>query len=354
VERLTSYLDLVALATVADLAPLTAENRALVRWGLRVLPNTPNPGLRALLASTGLADREAVSAGQVGFILAPRLNAVGRMGEAVRGVRLLLTDDSNEASEIAATLEEENRWRREVDGQTLRQAMAMLESEYDPARDRGVVLASADWHPGVIGIVASRVVERIHRPTVLISLAGGEGKGSGRSIAGFHLYEAMRDCSEHLVRFGGHRAAAGCAILPERVDAFRAAFDLRAASALTDEQLTPEVRIDLEISLPEASVALCALLKHAAPFGMENPTPVFLARGVEVVGRPRVVGGGHLKLTVAAGGSRLDAIGFGMADRLVDADPGMGPLDLAFKLEENEWNGRTSVQARLVDLRPAL
>jgi single-stranded-DNA-specific exonuclease len=353
VERLARFLDLVAVATVADLAPLTQENRALVRWGLRILPDTPNPGLRALLRSTGLAGKGEISAGQVGFILAPRINAVGRMGEATRGVQLLLTDDPREAEEIAATLEEENRWRREVDGRTLREAMRMLESSFDPARDRGVVLAAEGWHPGVIGIVASRVVERIHRPTVLIALGEGEGKGSARSVPGFHLYDAMRDCAEHLVRFGGHRAAAGCSILPERVDGFRAAFDARAAASLTDEQLIPEVRVDLEISLLEAGEELCRLLKHAAPFGMENPTPVFVARDLQVLGQPRVVGGSHLKLTVSSGGRTLDAIGFGMSDRLADVDAAHGRLDLAFKLEENHWNGSTRVQARLVDLRPA-
>lgn len=353
VERLSCYLDLVAVATVADLAPLTTENRVLVRWGLRLLPDTPNPGLRALLESTGLAGKGEISAGQVGFILAPRINAVGRMGAAARGVDLLLTDDPREAAEIAARLEEENRRRREVEASTLGEAMRMIEAEYDPDRDRGVVLASADWHPGVIGIVASRVVERIHRPTVLISLAGGEGKGSGRSIPGFHLYDAMRDCSEHLLRFGGHRAAAGCAILAERVDAFRSAFNRRAAAVLTDDQLVPEVRVDLEIALADANESLHALLKHAAPFGMMNPTPVFLARGLQLRDAPRVVGGTHLKFTVGAGSDSLDAIGFGMADRLQEVTDAHAGIDLAFKLESNEWNGRTRMQARIVDLRAA-
>ena len=353
VERLTEFVDLVAVATIADLAPLTTENRALVRWGLKVLPRTRNPGLRALLHSTGLAEHAELSAGQIGYILAPRINAVGRMGEALRGVRLLLTDDPAEAAAIAATLEEENRWRREVDGATLREAMGMLESTYDPERDRGVVLASDGWHAGVIGIVASRVVERIHRPTVLIALGAEEGKGSARSVPGFHLYEALRDCSEHLVRFGGHRAAAGCSIRPDRLEGFRAAFDARAATVLDGELLFPEIRIDLEVGLEEATREMCALLRHASPFGMANPTPVFAARGVEVAGAPRVVGGKHLKLTLARGPARLEAIGFGMADRLGEVNPALGPFDVAFKLEENTWNGRTTVQARLVDVRPS-
>lgn len=352
VERLARFLDLVAVATIADLAPLTSENRALVRWGLSILPETPNPGLHALLAVTGLNERE-ISAGQVGYVLAPRINAVGRMGEALRGVRLLLTDDPHEAREIAATLEEENRWRREVDGRTLREAMEMLEASYDPDRDRGVVLASERWHPGVIGIVASRVVEAIHRPTVLVALGEGEGKGSARSIPGFHLYDAMHACAEHLVRFGGHRMAAGCSLRPERLDAFRAAFDAHAREHLAPEQLTPEVRIDLEVSLAEVDQELYRLLRHAAPFGMGNPTPVFAVRGIRLAGAPRVVGSRHLRMTLAAADARLEAIGFGMADRLHEVGGGGAPLDVAFKLEENRWNGRTELQAKLVDLRPA-
>lgn len=351
-DQLACYLDLVALATIADLAPLTGENRALVRWGLKVLAQTPNPGLRALLQVTGLAEHAEISASQVGYILAPRLNAVGRMGEAARGVHLLLTDDAREAESIARTLDEENRWRQQVDTGTLKQAEAMLERDYDADTHFGIVLASPDWHPGVVGIVASRVVEKIHRPTVLIALGGEEGKGSARSIRGFHLYEAMRDCAQYLTRFGGHRMAAGCSILPGRVPAFREAFNARARAALTEEMLTPEVRIDLLLELHEADAALYGALRHAAPFGMENPTPVFAARGVSVAGYPRVVGQNHLKLTLASHGHTLDAIGFGMAERARDVCLTGGRLDVAFRLEENSWNGSSRLQAKLVDLRP--
>jgi single-stranded-DNA-specific exonuclease len=350
VERLGVYLDLVAVATIADLVPLTGENRALVKWGLKVLRQTRNPGLAALLHSSGLNDRAEITAGQVGYILAPRLNAVGRMGEAQRGVQLLLTDDEDEAARIAAVLEEENRWRREVDQQTLREAMTMLERDFDPARDRGVVLAGEGWHPGVIGIVASRVVERIHRPTVMIALGAEEGKGSARSIHGFDLYSAMLGCSEHLTRFGGHPMAAGCSIAPDRVEAFRAAFAARAAS-IPDELLTPSLRIDVEMSLAEADDEMHRLLRHAAPFGMKNPTPLIGVRNVRA-GSPRRVGSQHLKMTLSQGSTRLEAIGFGMGDRLPEIGQS-GGVDVAFRLEENHYNGRTSLQARLIDLRPA-
>ncbi len=351
VERLSSLLDLVAVATIADLAPLTAENRALVRWGLNILPRTPNPGLRALLATTGLADKGPISAGQVGYVLAPRINAVGRMSEALRGVELLLTDDHEEARRIAAELEQENRHRREVDGRTLKEALSLLERDFDPGRDRGVVLASDGWHPGVIGIVASRVVEEIHRPTVMVAVDGDEGKGSGRSVRGFHLHEALSACSKHLIRFGGHRMAAGCSIEAWRIDAFRAAFDAEARARLAPEQLVPEVRVDLEVSLGELDGGFYRLLEHAAPFGVGNPTPVFAARGVRLAGSPRVVGDRHLRMTMMEPGGRLEAIGFGMADRLDEVSGRDQPLDVAFKLDENRWNGRTTLQAKLVDIR---
>ena len=352
VERLASFLDLVALATIADVAPLAGENRALVRWGLKVLQETPNPGLRALLRATGLAGRE-IGASQVGFVLGPRINAVGRMGEALRGVRLLLTDDPREAEQIAEVLEAENRWRQSVEGETLKEAMGALEIGFDPDRDRGVVLASDGWHPGVIGIAASRLVERLHRPVVVIALDGAaEGKGSGRSIRAFDLYAAMRGCAEHLVRFGGHRVAAGCSIRRDRVDAFRESFNALACASLGDDDLVPEVRIDLELELRHCDADLARMLRHAGPFGMGNPTPVFAARGLAVDG-VRVVGAGHLKLVLASHGTRLEAIGFGMGGRMEEPGFGAGLVDAAFKLEENHYRGRTSLQARLVDLRMA-
>lgn len=355
VERLHAYLDLVALATVADLAPLTAENRALVRWGLNVLARTPNPGLRALLRACGLGGAAEISAGQVGFILAPRLNAAGRMGDAMRGVRLLLTDDPHEAEALAGGLELENRRRQELDQETLAEALALLEESYDPRHDHAVVLASEDWHPGVIGIVASRIVERIHRPTILVALGQGEGRGSGRSIPGFHLQEALQQCAPHLLRFGGHRAAAGCSLAASELAAFRTTFNRVARERLGPELLRPQLRIDALLPLEQANSELVRILTHFAPFGIGNPAPTFAAYGVRVEGKPRQVGSNHLKLVLGGGGKTLDAIGFGMAERSAEF---AGRIDVAFKLEENRWRGRdgverTTVQARLVDVRPA-
>jgi single-stranded-DNA-specific exonuclease len=357
VDRLNALLDLVAIATIADLAPLTAENRALVRWGLAVLQRTPNPGMRALLRSSGLAERDEVTAGHIGYVLAPRLNAAGRMGDGMRGVRLLLTDDRQEAEKLAAELELENRRRRELDEATLGEALCMLERDYDPARDFGVVLASPDWHPGVIGIVASRVVERIHRPTVLIALGAAEGKGSARSIPGFHLHQAFTECAHLLLRYGGHRAAAGCSIEAGNVEAFREAFNAAAARTLTDSLLEPRLHLDGELTIADANSGFQRLLRHFGPFGIGNPTPLFAAYGVEQHGKPRIVAEKHLSLTLSSNGATLRAIGFGMADRIDDLGPPGSRVDVAFKLEEDTWRadgGRgTAVQARLVDVRRA-
>jgi single-stranded-DNA-specific exonuclease len=353
-DALLWHLDLVALATIADLAPLGGENRIMAHFGLRVLRETRSPGLRALLAAAGVRTDRPLTAGQVSHGLAPRLNAVGRLGAASRGVRLLLADTAGEAGALAAEMEAENRARQAMDRQILDEAVSSLEASYDPARDYAVVLSSADWHPGVIGIVASRVVERIHRPVVMIAedRAAGRGKGSARSIRGFNLYAGVHACADLLERYGGHRHAAGLELRLDRLDAFRAALNDHARAVIRPEDLVPEVSVDLEIELREATTELHGLLRHCGPFGLGNPQPVFVVRGATVDGYPREVGAGqHIKLVLVQGGARLPAIGFRMADRFRTIDVGRSRLDVAFQLQEDEWNGRSQLQARLVDLK---
>lgn len=351
-ESLWEYLDLVAVATIADLAPLRGENRILTRYGLKLLRETRNPGLRALLAAAGIDVSGPLGAGQISHVLAPRINAVGRMGDAGRGVALLLTDDEREAARLAAVLEEENRVRKAVDRETLDQAIDRLVEDYDPDRDYGVVIASTGWHPGVIGIVASRVVERIHRPTILLTIdeAAGRARGSARSIPRFHLYEAIRDCGHLLERFGGHRQAAGLDIAVDRIDAFRAAFNERARAVLSPEDVIQRVAIDMEVTLAEANLDMIALMRHFGPFGMGNPSALFASRGVRLVRDPRIIRDEHAKLFVEDDTGRIDAIGFGMADRVRHLGAG-DRLDIAFHLQIDEWNGRRRPQARLVDVR---
>jgi single-stranded-DNA-specific exonuclease len=354
-QELRWYLDLVALATIADLAPLAGENRVLAHFGLRVLAQSRNPGLRALVGSAGIEAGAAIGAGQVSHVLAPRLNAVGRLGAAARGVRLLLAEEEAEAEALAQESGAENRTRQSLDRDTLQQALADLERWYDPARDFGVVLAGEDWHPGVIGIVASRVVERIHRPVVMISLdqAAGRGRGSARSIPCFDLYGAIHACGALLERYGGHHQAAGLELRADRLEAFRTAFNEHARARLAHEDLRPELKLDLELRLADATGELARMLCHFGPFGIGNPAPVFWSRAVRVAGYPREVGEGHVKMRVTQDGTERPVIGFRLADRLREVDVTRGPIDIAYQVQENHWNGRVELQLKLLDVRAA-
>jgi single-stranded-DNA-specific exonuclease len=352
-DELLPHLDLVALATVADLVPLRGENRVLVRFGLRYLARSTKPGLRALLEVAGLEGRDDLDAGQVGFQVAPRINAGGRMGDADVPLRLLLSTDPRESEELARELDEDNRRRREVDRATLDDALDRLARDFDATSTFGVVLAAEGWHPGVIGIVASRVVERVHRPTVLISLNGDEGRGSARSIPGVHLFDALQECREHFRRFGGHRQAAGMDLPRDRIDAFRADFDRTVRAQLGGQPPRPVASGDASLPLGEVTEELHRLLSYLGPFGIGNPRPVFWARGVRTAGRPRTVGTNHLKLRLRGEGGEVEAIGFGMADRVAPEGLAAGPLDALFQLRENEYRGSVTLQARLLDLRPS-
>jgi single-stranded-DNA-specific exonuclease len=349
-EELYSSLDLVALATIADVVPLNQENRTLVRYGLKALAHTKLPGLRALMLRAGLGNGP-VEAGQVGFRIAPRINAAGRMTEAMTALELLMSDDPSHSSALADQLEDANDLRREEEARTLREALDQLEGSFDPAKDFGVVLEGEGWHPGVIGIVASRIVDRIHRPTVLVALADGQGRGSARSIPGFDLFAAVHACRQHLGRFGGHRAAAGMVIAMGCVGDFRDAFNTKVREALHGEQPAPVFRPQLEIPLEAATKRLVELLAYLGPFGVGNPAPLFLARGVNLTSPPREVGKGHLKLQITQSGHGIEAIGFGLVDRVPPASLGTGPVDLVFKLKLSNFRGRQQVEAHILDVR---
>ena len=341
-------LDLVALATVADVAPLRGENRVFVRYGLKLLSESQNLGLRALIRAAGLAGR-ALTAGRVGYILAPRLNAAGRVGHALRGVELLMSTSEHEANAIARELEELNARRQETDRATHARARELVERlELDDTY--GIVLAEEGWHPGVIGIVASRIVEEYGRPTLLVALEDGVGKGSGRSIPPFDLHDALTGCRDLLLRFGGHRSAAGITIAADRMQEFTERFNAIARDRLTPDDLVPELRVDLEVSLDEVTDQLEALLRHLEPCGMGNPSPVLVARGVRLAATPRVVGQEHLKLILSRSPNDLTALGWGMGPRIAELDVAQ-PMDVAFRLERDDWNGESRLQARLVDFR---
>jgi single-stranded-DNA-specific exonuclease len=336
-------LDLVGFATVADVVPLLDENRGLVAAGLKRLAITSNPGLRALM-SAARVDPATVDAGAIGFRLAPRINAAGRLGHPGTALELLLTDDPKEADRLAGELETLNRDRQAVEDRILREALAQV-AEWPEAkqRRRGYVLAGEDWHRGVIGIVASRLVERFHRPVVLIAGGEEEWTGSGRSIPAFDLHGALGACSDLLGRWGGHRAAAGLSIHPENLEAFAEAFAAQAAEDLSDEDLAPVVHVDAVVRGTELTLDLCAELERLAPFGLGNPGVTLLAVGCELSDLGAVGEGKHLKLAVKADGARSGAIAFGQGSQL-DRFRRAVRYDVAFKLAANHWNGAVSPQ----------
>ncbi|HEY0242275.1 MAG TPA: single-stranded-DNA-specific exonuclease RecJ [Gemmatimonadaceae bacterium] len=346
-------LDLVALATIADVAKLRGENRVLVRYGLRMLEETENVGLRAMIRAAGL-EGKPITAGRVGFILGPRLNAAGRIGSALKGVRLLMTDDEHEANTIARELEELNATRQEIDRATLADARDMV-AERDPATTYGIVLAKEGWHPGVIGIVASRLVEEFGRPAILIALEGETGKGSGRGVPRgnpvFDLHAALGRTSDLLIRYGGHKAAAGITIHRDNVAAFAKRFNEVAATMLRPEDLIPEIQIDLEVAIDRVDDRLERLLKHFEPFGVGNPTPVLVAKGVSLAASPKLVGRDGMRLRLSTGSGEIEAIGWGLAHRIAEFDTAT-PVDIAFRLERDEYRGVSRLQARIADIIP--
>ncbi|MBI3301088.1 MAG: single-stranded-DNA-specific exonuclease RecJ [Deltaproteobacteria bacterium] len=353
VPDLRRYLDLVTLGTVADLVPLVEENRVLVTHGLREIERSQRPGIRALKEVSGDAE---VSSSYIGFRLGPRLNAGGRLAEAQKAVELLTTADMERARVLAADLDQENRARQGIEETILIQAIAMVEAWPDLIERRSIMLASTEWHPGVIGIVASRLVERFHRPTFLIALNGATGKGSGRSPRTFHLYEGLKACADLLDGYGGHRQAAGLAIKAERVAALAERFETVARARLRAEDMVPVIDVDAELDLSVLGAQTVTEVRRLEPYGQGNPEPVFLAHGVEVVSL-RVVGGnpllgksGHLKLVLRSsrGGRPVDAIGFGMADLPVSQG---GRIEVLYTPEINLWNGNASLQLRLRDLK---
>jgi single-stranded-DNA-specific exonuclease len=348
---LRRHLDLVALGTIADIAPLLDENRILVRYGLQELTHSPKRGVQAL-KQVGKIPGQDVGPRQVGFTLAPRLNAAGRLAGAKAGVELLLTEDPVQAEQLASYLDQVNRERQVLQAQIYQEAKAALDTEGDLAAPGGIVLASERWHPGVVGIVASKLVEEYRRPTVLIGLEGEVGKGSGRSIAAFHLYHALVACQEHLTGFGGHEHAAGLRIERHKIAAFRDAFNHVVSERLTAADCLQTLTIDAEVALADIDAAFMAVLTRLEPFGEGNPPPVLMARGVGVVGNPTLVGKNrqHLQLTVRQGSTVRRAIGFNLGEKVAEARQGV--FDIAFTPQRHLWNDVEEWQLILQDLRP--
>lgn len=343
---------LAALGTIADIVPLIGENRVLAAYGLKGLKGTEHVGLRALLESAGLVG-EKLTAHHVGFVLGPRLNAAGRMGHARLAVEMLTGASQQRSREIAEYLDQQNTERRKIQNEITDRAVEMIESGGLAAPDRrAIVVASGDWHGGVIGIVASRLVGRYDRPAIVISFDGDEARGSCRSIDGFNMYQALGACAKHLDGFGGHAMAAGLTIIPDKFSAFSDAFVSYASSHITDEQMAPVLRIDATARLAELNYNAVRRLTDMAPFGRGNAAPVVVAMGCRIIAAPRRIGqsGTTVSITLGQDGTTIRGVGFGMGD-LTEALVGVNTVDAAFEPQLNTFRGQTTIQAMLRDVR---
>lgn len=346
------YLDLVALAGAADIVPLLDENRVLVREGLDLINKNPRPGILALIRIARLEPGD-LSAGKIVFTIAPRINAVGRLGDAQRAVELFTTEDYDEAKRLAQVLEDENIARRKIDEATFSHAVNKVEENLDFDNDLGIVLHGDEWHPGVIGIVASRLVEKYYRPSVMLSTIDGVAKGSARSISGFNIYEALESCEDLLLQFGGHAAAAGLAIEVDKVDEFRDRFNKILKERLQDKDILPVIKIDTKISLSEITPKFIRILDQFSPFGPGNMRPVFLAEGVRFSNNPRIVGTNHLLTSFKQNGHDkvFDAIGFNLGGYINEIEKNGKLVDIVFTIEKITKDGRAYPQLRLRDIR---
>ncbi len=346
------YLDLVALAGAADIVPLIDENRILVKEGLDNINSNPRPGILALIEISSLHPGN-LNSGQVVFTIAPRINAVGRLGNAERAVELLITNSKEEALRLAKVLETENYERRKIDVDTFDSALQLVENSIDLENELAIVLHQEEWHPGVIGIVASRLVEKYYRPTIMLTTVDGIAKGSARSITNFNIYEALQKCEDMLIHFGGHQAAAGLAVELDKLQEFKEKFNQVVRETINEEDLFPEIQIDAKIKLSEITPKFLRILDQFAPFGPLNMRPVFLSEGVDLYSSPRLVGNNHLVACFKQNGNDkiFDSIGFNMREHLDLLVNKNSKVDIVYTIDKTVRDGRTYPQLRLKDLK---
>lgn len=346
------YLDLVALAGAADIVPLIDENRILVNEGLNQINLNPRPGIEAIIEMSRLQTGHLTS-GQIVFTIAPRINAVGRLGDAERAVNLLIANNKKDALKLAEVLETENYERRKIDVDTFEAAKELVDTQIDLDEELAIVLHNENWHPGVIGIVASRLVEKYYRPSVLLTTIDGIAKGSARSINGFNIYEALQQCDDLLLHFGGHQAAAGLALELDKVDEFRARLNEILKSSITSEDLSEEISIDSKIRFAEITPKFIRILDQFAPFGPGNLRPVFFTEGVQTAGTPRIVGNNHLVAGFKQTGTDkvFDSIGFNMGDHYEMIMQNHSQLDIVFSVDKTIRDNRIFPQLKLKDIK---
>lgn len=350
-EIISEHLDLIALGTIGDIVPLTGENRIFAKHGLLSFQQTKKLGLKALIEASGLADRE-ITARHIGYILGPRINASGRLGSPEDSLKLLLAQSKEEADVLAQTLCRGNRRRQQLESQTLQEAIAQVERRINFKEHNIIVLAAPNWHQGVIGIVASRLAERYSRPTIMMSLEDDFGRGSGRSIGGFHLLEALASCKDLLEEYGGHRRACGVKLRKDKFEQFFQAINLVASKMLLPQDLIPALEIDLEIPLANLDLNLIKELETLAPFGADNPQPIICSSGLKVKSKPAIVSSNHLKIWVSDGELTCEAIGYNKGLSFPELKAG-DRIDLAYSPSINNWQGDSSLQLKIEDLRPS-
>ena len=350
IEDLTSYLDLVATAIAADIVPMTGENRILAYFGLQVINSNPRPGIKALVHQT---KKKTLDITDVVFIIAPRINAAGRIKHGIHAVELLTEFDFEQAQQFASEIEAYNSERKDLDKQITKEALLQIEENIEKERFTTVVFQE-NWHKGVIGIVASRLIETYYRPTLVFTKSGDKYAASARSVKGFDVYNALDSCSEHLEQFGGHMYAAGMTLLEENYQTFKDAFEKVVEETIHPDCLTPEISIDAEINFSDITPKLVRILQQFEPFGPQNMTPVFLTKNVKDTGYAQKLGADeeHLKLFVRQNNSEgIAAIGFGLGNKM-ELTTDKKSFEAVYCIDENEWNGKTSVQLRLKDIKP--
>ena len=347
-EHYKEYIDLVAVAIAADIVPMTGENRVLAYYGLQKINEAPNPGIRALIHLGNI--QKKLSINNVVFVIAPRVNAAGRMDDARKAVQMFLEDDYPKALGYAEMLHSDNSDRKEADKEITSEALAIINADPSLQHKKTTVVFREHWHKGVVGIVASRLIETYYRPTVVLTKSGDIAAGSARSVPGFNLYEAIHACREHLLGYGGHFAAAGLSLLPEQVEAFAAKFEETVSATIPEQLLVPEITVDAVIRFKDINTGFYSIICQMEPFGPENMRPVFVAERVLDTGYSKVVKEEHLRFVVKQDNISFTGIGFNLAGKFPLLSK---PFDMAFTLDENEWNGNTTLQLKVIDIRPS-
>ncbi|MEN9549896.1 MAG: hypothetical protein RIR12_2487 [Bacteroidota bacterium] len=345
-----AYLDLLATAIAADIVPMVDENRILAFHGLIKANKNPNNGIKALAKLSQLANEMHIS--NLVFMIAPRVNAAGRMDDARKAVEMFIANTPEGALAYAEQLHNDNTDRKEADKRITEQALSLIQENEEWQKRKSTLVYQPNWHKGVVGIVASRLIETYHRPTIVLTQSGDYAAGSARSVPGFNLYEAIHACREHLIGYGGHFAAAGMTLEINQIDAFREKFEEVVAKTITDELLTPEIIIDAEISLKDITPSFYNILCQMEPYGPENMRPVFISRGIIDSGWSKIVKEQHIRFSVLQENTTITGIGFGMAEKF-NLMANKKPVDITYTIDTNEWNGNTSLQIRVIDIKPS-